>query len=149
MAGLDDVIAGAVAWIDEYLLVDTVRVTEPGSTGEPVLNETTGQLEYPEAPGEILYEGPGAMLPVSGPPMTVVADANLPWDKATRSAYMLLTPLEAPVPYKDCVITVVAVHNPANTALLGRAWLCSDPGRAGTVEAVRKTPCDQIGGAAA
>jgi hypothetical protein len=149
MAGLDDAIAGAVAFIRTSLLVDTVRVTHPGGTGEPVLNKDTGRYEYPTTVGEILYEGPGAMLPVSGPPMTVIADANLPWDRATRSAYMLLTPLEAPIPYKDCVITVVAVHNPANTALLGRAWQCSDPGRAGTVEAVRKTPCDQIGGAAA
>lgn len=148
MAGLDDAIAGAVAYIRDNVLVDTVRVTEPGSSGEPVLNEETGQLEYPTVPGEVLYEGDGAMLPVSGPPLTVISDANQPWDQATRSAYMLLTPLEAPVPYKDCLVTVVAVHNPANTALIGRAWQCSDPGRAGTVEAVRKTPCDQIGGAA-
>jgi len=143
MAGLDDAIAGAVAWISTNILVDTVRIELPAD-GEPVLNDTTGLLEYPES--ELLYEGLGAVLPVSGPPMTVVADANLPWANATRSAYKLLTPLEAPIPTKDCVVSVVAVHNPANTALLGRSWLCSDPGRAGSVEAVRQTPLDQLRG---
>jgi hypothetical protein len=37
---------------------------------------------------------------------------------------------------------VVAVHNPANTALLGRTWFVQDPGRASTVEVVRTTPLD-------
>lgn len=141
MAGLDDAIAGAVAFIETNLLVDTIRLSAPAS-GEPVFNEDTGQLEYPE--DELLYEGPGAVLPVSGPPMTVIADTNLPWANATRSAYKLLTPLDAPIPAKDHIVAVVAVHNPNNTALLGRSWLCADPGRAGTVEAVRITPLDQI-----
>lgn len=144
MAGLDDAIAGAVAFIRSNLLVDTVRIVLP-SDRAPVLNETTGQLEYPGTE-EPLYEGPGAVLPISGPPMTVVADANRPWPKATRSAYKLLTPLDAPMPFKDCLVSVIEVHNPENAALLGRTWLCADPARAGTVEAVRQTPLDQLRG---
>lgn len=140
MAGLDAAIAGAVAFIETNVLVDTVRLTLP-ATGDPVLNETTGKLEYPE--GEVLYEGPGAVLPVSGPPLTVVTDANQPWTGETRSAYKLLTPLSAPVPPKDARVSVIAVHNAANVALIGPIWVCSDPGRAGTVEAVRITPMDQ------
>ncbi|WP_329126026.1 DUF6093 family protein [Streptomyces sp. NBC_01353] len=140
MAGLDDVLADIGAWVGENILLDTVRIEQPGA-GEPVLNETTGQLEYPD--GTVLYEGLGAVLPVSGPPVMTVVDANLPWPKATRSAYRLLTPLSAPIPPKDAIVTVTAVHNPANAALLGRSWTCTDQARAGTAEAVRITQLDQ------
>lgn len=140
MAGLDDVLADIGAWVGENVLLDTVRVALPGS-GEPVLNETTGQLEYPA--GTVLYEGPGAIMAASVQPTVAVADANQPWPNATRSTYRLLTPLSAPVPPKDAIVTVTAVHNPANTALLGRSWVCTDPGRAGTAEAVRITQLDQ------
>jgi hypothetical protein len=44
---------------------------------------------------------------------------------------------------KDAIVTVVQVHNPTNTVLLGRSWTCQDPGRASTTEVVRKTPLDQ------
>lgn len=140
MAGLDDVLADIGAWVEENVLLDTVRVAVSG-TGEPVFNPTTGQLDYPA--DTVVYEGVGAVLPTAGQPMTTVVDANLPWPQATRSLYRLLTPLAAPIPPKDAVVTVTAVHNPANTALLGRSWLCVDQGRAGTAEAVRITMLDQ------
>lgn len=141
MAGLDDAIAGAVAFIRTMLLVDTVRITRP-ATGAPVLNEDTGQLEYPT--GTVLYEGPGAVLTTGAlGELPGVPDANLPWPGATRSRYRMLTPLEAPIAPKDAIVTVVAVHNPANTALMGRSWICNDPGKASTVEAVRVTSLDQ------
>ncbi|MET9436873.1 DUF6093 family protein [Streptomyces sp. NPDC006551] len=140
MAGLDDVLADIGAWVEENVLLDTVRVALPG-VGEPVLNPTTGQLQYPV--GSVLYAGPGAVQPAAGQPTNPVVDANLPWPQATRSAYRLLTPLTAPVPPKDAIVTVTAVHNPANTALLGRSWVCADQGSAGTAEAVRITRLDQ------
>ncbi len=139
MAGLDDALAGAVAWIGDNLLVDTVRISLP-ATGDPVLNETTGQLEYPEP--AVLYQGPGAVQPLDTDTQAI-PDTGLPWVAETKSRYRLLTPLAAPIAPKNAVVEVVAVHNPARTGLLGRSWTCQDPGRAGTVEVVRITPLDQ------
>ncbi|HEX5568028.1 MAG TPA: DUF6093 family protein [Streptomyces sp.] len=140
MVGLDKALSGVVAWVEETLLVDTVRITLP-ATGEPVLNEDTGRLEYP--PGQVLYEGPGAVQGATAQAITATPAAGLPWVQETTSRYQLLTPLDAPVAPKDAVATVVAVHNPQNAALVGRSWTCQDPGRAGTVEVVRITPLDQ------
>lgn len=141
MAGLDDVIAGAVAFIRTNLLVDTVRITRP-ATGSPVLNEETGQLEYPT--GEVLYEGDGAVLSTAAlGELPGTPDATQPWPGMTRSRYKLLTPLEAPLAPKDAIVTVIGVHNPANTALIGRSWICNDPSRVSSVEAVRVTSLDQ------
>lgn len=141
MAGLDAALAGVKAWIGSNLLVDTVRISLP-ATGEPVLNEDTGLLEYP--PGDMLYEGPGAVQGgTAQSEISATPDVGQPWVQETKSRYRLLTPLAAPVAPKDALVTVVTVHNPANTALIGRTWTCQDPGRAGTVEVVRITPLDQ------
>jgi hypothetical protein len=141
MAGLDGALAGVKAWLGENLLVDTVRITLP-ATGEPVLNPDTGENEYP--PGDVLYEGPGAVLGgTAQSEISATLDAGQPWVQETKSRYRLLTPLSAPVAPKDAQVAVVTVHDPANTALLGRTWTCQDPGRAGTVEVVRITPLDQ------
>lgn len=115
MTGLDDALAGVTTWINTTLLVDTVRITRPGS-GEPVLDEDTGQLTYPT--GTLLYEGAGAVLPVNTQPTIVIPDAQLPWPDETRSSYRLLTPLDAPVPPKDALVTVTAAHSPASAALV-------------------------------
>lgn len=141
MAGLDAALAGVQTWIRSNLLVDTVRIALP-ATGEPVLNEDTGQLEYPQ--GDVLYEGPGAVQGgTAQSEISATPDAGQPWVQETKSRYRLLTPIAAPVAPKDALVTVVTVHNPANTALIGRSWTCQDPGRAGTVEVVRITPLDQ------
>lgn len=90
MQGLDDALAGVVGWIGENLLIDTVRITLP-ATGDPVLNEDTGQLEYPE--GDVLYEGPGGVQGSSAQAEIVAApNQNLPWVSETTSRYRLLTP---------------------------------------------------------
>lgn len=141
MAGLDAALAGATKWLETNLLIDTVRVTLPAA-GEPVLNTETGQLEYPQ--GDVLYEGPGAVVPMSATTeRAVVTDATQPWAQQIKSSYALLTPLTAPIPPEFATVSVVAVHNPARTALIGRTWTCADPGLASTVEVVRKTPLDQ------
>ena len=57
MRGLDGALTGVTAWIGNNLLIDTVRITLPA--GEPVFNDTTGEMDYP--PGDVLYEGPGAV----------------------------------------------------------------------------------------
>ncbi|MFD9004388.1 DUF6093 family protein [Streptomyces sp. NPDC059582] len=140
MPGLDAALAGVTAWIGDNLLVDTVRIELP-PTGSPVLNQETGTLTRPA--GEVLYEGKGAVQATAQNEMTAAPGALQPWVQETRSRFRLLTPLEAPVPPKDAVVTVVQVHNPANTALIGCSWTCQDPGRASTIEVVRSTPLDQ------
>ncbi len=141
MQGLDAALAGVKAWIGDNLLLDTVRITLP-ATGDPVLDEATGELTRPD--GDVLYEGPGAVQ--GGTAQSEIAaspGALQPWTQETKSRYRLFTPLAAPVAPKDAVVTVVQVHDPANTALLGRSWICQDPSRAATVEVVRITPLDQ------
>ncbi|MFH8813129.1 DUF6093 family protein [Streptomyces hygroscopicus] len=140
MPGLDAALAGVTGWIGANLLIDTVRITLPAS-GDPVYNPETGLNEYP--PGEVLYEGPGAVQGDSAQEISAVPDALQMWTSETRSRYRLLTPLTAPLAPKDAIVSVVAAHNPANTALIGRTWTVQDPSRAGTVEVVRITPLDQ------
>lgn len=141
MAGLDQALAGVTRWIESNLLIDTVRITLPGS-GEPVLNTATGQLEYPQ--GHVLYEGPGGVVPSSGTAeRAAVSDAVQPWTQQAKLSYFLLTPLSAPIPPENAVASVVSVHDPVRTSLLGRTWTCAGPGMASTVEVVRKTPLDQ------
>ncbi|MFM9780470.1 DUF6093 family protein [Streptomyces scabiei] len=141
MTGLDGALAGVKTWIEDNLLVDIVRI-ELAATGEPVLDEETGELTRPT--GQILYEGPGAVQGgTAQSEISAIPGALQPWTQETKSRYRLLTPLDAPVAPKDAVVTVLQVHNPANTALIGRTWTCQDPSRAGTVEVVRITPLDQ------
>ena len=141
MPGLDAALAGVTAWLNSNLLIDTVRVELPGS-GKPVLDETTGELARPAR--QVLYEGPGA---VQGGALqseiTATPGPLEPWTQETKSRYRLLTPLAAPIPPKDAIVTVVRVHDSANAALIGRSWTCQDPGRAATIEIVRITPLDQ------
>lgn len=142
MPGLDGILATAATLIGELVLRDTVRITPP-ATGDPILNQTTGELEYPA--GDPIYEGPGAVQPAdASSQLAAHPDALQQWLQETTSRYRLLTPLTAPVAPKDAIVTVVAVHDPANTALVGRSWMCMDVSQAGTLEAVRRTPLDQI-----
>ena len=141
MAGLDKALAGATRWIGTNLLVDTVRV-RAATTTEPVLDPDTGDITYPE--GAHIYEGPGAVLPTSATmERSAVAEQVQPWIRQTRSPYMLLTPIDAPIPPEGALVDVTAVHDPARTSLLGRTWLAADPGQASTVEVVRRTALDQ------
>lgn len=140
MAGLDSVLADIGKWLQSNVLLDTIRIERP-ATGDPVLDPATGNLTYPEP--ELVYEGPGAVLSTGAPGgINALPSATLPWVEETMSPARLLTPLTAPLPARDDLVTVVAVHNPANTALIGRKWFCQDPGRASTLEAVRMTPLD-------
>lgn len=140
MAGLDEALAPVVQWIQNNLMLDTVRIERPVA-GAPVLDTSTGRLTYPDP--DLVYEGKGAVLS-SGTPggINALPSSTLPWVEETTSSARLLTPLEAPMPARDDLVSVVAVHNPANTALIGRKWFVQDPGRASTVEVVRTTPLD-------
>lgn len=141
MAGLDKALAGATRWIGTNLLVDTVRV-RGAATGEPVLDTDTGEVVYPDRP--VLYEGPGAVVPFSiSIGRSVTAEESRPWIQQNRSAYVLLTPLDAPIPPEGALVDVTAVHDPSRTSLIGLAWLAADRGQASTVEVVRRTALDQ------
>lgn len=141
MAGLDKALAGATRWIEDNLCVDTVRVRGAATT-EAVLDTGTGNLVYPERP--VLYEGPGAVVPFSiSIGRSVTPEESRPWLQQNRSAYVLLTPLSAPIPPEGALVDVTAVHDPARTSLIGRSWLAADRGQASTVEVVRRTALDQ------
>lgn len=141
MPGLDSALASVGAWLDDNILLDTVRIELP-ATGAPVLDEDTGELVRPV--GETLYEGPGAVQGgTAQSEISATPNALQPWVQETKSRYRLLTPLTAPIAPKDAIVTVITVHNPVNAALIGRSWICQDPGRAATVEVVRITPLDQ------
>ena len=139
--GLEKALAGAVRWIEDQLLVDTVRIRRP-SLADPVFNDTTGQLAYPEA--AVVYQGPGAIQGgTAQSELTTTPTAGQQWVQDTRSRYRLLTPLDAPLAAKDDLIDVVTVASPVREVMIGRVWLAQDPGRVATVEAVRITPLDQ------
>lgn len=141
MGILDDALAAVAELVEEMVLLDTVRIALPAA-GDPVLNETTGQLDYPA--GQVLYEGPGAIQPSdASAQLSAHPDAGQQWLQETTSRYRMLTPLSAPIAPKDAIASVVAVHDPANSALLGRTWICMDVSQAATLEAVRRTPLDQ------
>lgn len=140
MAGLD--LSGVAAFLEGFLLLDTLRISHPG-TGEPVFNTTTGLYEYPEL--DPYWEGKGAVLPsamgegVSGLPVQ-----NMPWTDETRSRYRSFTPLAAPVAERGMIVTVVQVHPGGDLELLTRQWLVQDPSAAGSFGALRITGLDQV-----
>lgn len=141
MPGLDDILAQAATLIEDLVLRDTVRIRRP-SLGAPVLNATTGLLEYPAS--ATVYQGPGAVQAdntqsgYNGWPT-----AGQPWVAETKSMSRLLTPLTAPLAQQDDMVDVTAVHDQGDPALIGPVWLATDPGRVSTLEAVRITPLDR------
>lgn len=140
MAGLD--LSGVATFLEDFILLDTVRISRPGS-GAPVFNQDTGEYMWPEA--EPVYEGKGAVQ-VSGTPggLSALPLRNLPWADETNSKYVALTPLSAPIAERDMLVTVIAVHTGGDLALLGRQWRVLDPSNAGTLSAVRITSLDQV-----
>ena len=135
-------LSGITKAVEDLIPWDTVRISAP-APGQPVFDTTTGEYVWPEA--ETLYEGRGAVQPAGTAAEVVsIPGANLPWAAETRSKYRLLTPLTAPVMEKDQLVTVVAIHEGGDLALLGRQWRAQDPGGAGTMSVVRITAIDQV-----
>lgn len=141
MTGLD--LSGVAAFLEGFLLVDTLRFSRPG-TGQPVFNTTTGLYEYPQL--DPYWEGKGAVLPASTTGgVTGLPVVNMPWTDETRSRYRVFTPLSAPVAERGMVVTVVQVHQPGgDLELLTRQWTVQDPSAAGTFGALRITGVDQV-----
>mgnify|MGYP001219932841 CR=1 FL=1 len=142
MAGLD--LSGIIPVVEELILLDTVRISA-ATSGQRVFDPDTGQYVYP--PGEVLYEGRGAVQSAYTADVTAsTPNANLPWVAETRSRYRLFTPLDVPVAQKDMVVTVVTVHPGGDLSLLGRQWRAQDPSTSGTLGVIRVTMLDQIAG---
>lgn len=140
MAGLD--LSSVATFLEGFILLDTVRISRP-APGQQVLNKTTGEYTYPT--GETVYEGPGAVQAAGTPGgVTSLPTLNLPWVDETRSRYRALTPLDAPIAERDMLITVVAVHEGGDTALIDRQWRAQDPSVAGTIGVLRITGLDQV-----
>ncbi|MEU1134256.1 DUF6093 family protein [Streptomyces sp. NPDC005900] len=128
--------------VENLIPWDTVRIAVPAG-GEPVFDPDTGLYTWPEQ--EALYEGDGAVqLSGTAGGVSSLPVPNLPWADETRSKYKLLTPLAAPVAERDMLVSVVAVHEGGDLALLGRQWRVQDPGIAGTMTVVRVTALDQV-----
>jgi hypothetical protein len=140
MAGLD--LSGVAKFLEGFILLDTVRISRPGS-GAPAFNQETGEYVWPEA--DPVYEGIGAVQ-VAGTPggLSALPLRNLPWADETNSKYVALTPLSAPIAERDMLVTVIAVHAGGDLALLGRQWRVLNPSNAGTLSAVRITSLDQV-----
>jgi len=138
MAGID--LSSITKLVEDLVMLDTVRITQTG--GERTFNEENGEYEYPEP--ELVYEGAGAVLAQNLNDMTSVPVVGQAWVDETRSRYRLMTPLDAPVPGRDQLVSVVQVHAGGDLSLLGRYWRCLDPGRASTLGVARTTPIDQV-----
>ncbi|MFD4397205.1 DUF6093 family protein [Kitasatospora sp. NPDC058478] len=127
--------------VQELVMGDTVRIARPGPGR--VLNETTGELD--DAPGSTVYDGPGAVVAPGAQPIGRVVPADLQdWVDDPKAAYKLLTPPDAPVPLRDDVLTVTAVHPNGDRSLLGRRWRIAQSGQGNTLIAVRMSWCDEI-----
>ncbi|MFF8910510.1 DUF6093 family protein [Streptomyces olivaceoviridis] len=140
MTSLD--LSSIASFVEGLILLDTVRFSTPAA-GKPVFDPAAGKYTYPE--GDLIYEGPGAVQ-VSGTPggISALPVATQPWSDETTSKYIALTPLAAPIAERDTVVTVVAVHQGGDLALLGRQWRVQDPSNASTIGVVRITGLDQI-----
>ncbi|MER7707240.1 DUF6093 family protein [Kitasatospora sp. NPDC097605] len=127
--------------VRELVLGDTIRLEKP-SPGK-VLDEATGTLI--DAPGIVVYEGPGAVIgPGSQPIGLVVPTDLLEHVDDPKAGYKLLTLPDAPVPPRDAVLTVTAVHEGGDQSLLTRSWRVARPGHANTLLVVRMSWCDEI-----
>lgn len=135
LSGITTIVEALIPW-------DTVRIATP-ATGTPVFDPATGQYQWPEQ--TVIYQGRGAVQ-LAGTPggVSALPAPGLPWVDETRSKYKLLSPLDAPVAERDMLVSVVAVHDGGDAALLGRQWRVQDPGAAATMGVVRVTSLDQV-----
>lgn len=140
MPGLD--LSGVAAFLEGFLLLDTVRFSRAG-TGQPVFNDETGLYEYPAL--DPVWEGMGAVLPSSTPGgVSGLPVPSMPWADETTSRYRAFTPLAAPIAERGMIVTVVQVHTGGDLELLNRQWTVQDPSAAGTFGALRITGMDQV-----
>ncbi|MFE7395198.1 DUF6093 family protein [Streptomyces sp. NPDC057557] len=126
---------GAVSdLVERKILTDIVRIFRPG---EPVFNEETGM--YDPGPDVVIYNGPGAIFPDSGPGIVLHLEGQAHVDDSA-SQYKLHTPLSAPLASRG---DTVELTKAADLAALGRTWRVLDLGQTSTLAVVRTTFLDQ------
>ena len=127
---------GAVSDIvKSKVLVDTVQIFQ---AGPEVLDPDSG--EYKPGPDTIIYEGPGAILALGGPGLTLSLEGQAYVDD-TSSRFKLLTPLDAPLASRGDLVRVTVATQDAG--LINREWRVLDISDANTLAVVRTTWLDQ------
>ncbi|WP_344462353.1 DUF6093 family protein [Kitasatospora kazusensis] len=121
---------GVTALVERKLLEDVIRIYRPGPQ---VLDPATGQLE--PGPDLVVWSGPGAHRPVSGPGIVLRLEGQ-PYKDDGEGRYLLFTPLSAPVAEFGDFVTMVESRD---GAAVGRVWRALDPGETGTLQVVRTT----------
>jgi hypothetical protein len=132
MTGLD--LRALMPAMEDMLLLDTIRVTEPSSGGR-VLDTSTGELG--DAEPAVLYQDAGAIYPSGVQPPISAPYALQAWRDNPRSVYRMLTPVSAPLVPRDAVVEVVV--SARDDALVGRTWRALDESLASSQIVLRVT----------
>lgn len=102
----------------EARMVDTCRVTRPGSGSPGPINQTTGQ--YDSAPaGDVVYEGPCRLGRVEIPHVSAAVGGEASWDVQDSVLHLPLTSDTEAVGANQ---TVEYLTSTANPALEGRKF---------------------------
>lgn len=118
MAGLD--FTGIRSLVNDWL-VDTIRFERDNGVADDVLDEETGELIPP--PAEVIYDGPGAVQPVSG--FSEITDPNVATHyQESGATYRVLIPLNEPLDYRagDIVKVTAVAEETGDPALVGPRW---------------------------
>lgn len=129
--GLD---LSGVRRVAEAMLDDQLQVwRDTGGSSDDVLDVITGELRPAESDTELVWAGPGAIVPLGQPAITTPLDGSVALLPAV-SSYQALLPLDAPRTRDDDVITV---HGSTRDAqLVGRRFRVADAS-VGTFAVVR------------
>ncbi|ATW48331.1 DUF6093 family protein [Streptomyces peucetius] len=91
----------------EGMLDDELRLWRDADGGtDDVLNETTGTLEPSEGDSEVVWEGPGAVIPVGQPALLAPLDSSVA-RMPTATAYQAMLPVASPPASPGDLLTVI------------------------------------------
>ncbi|MFE0130162.1 DUF6093 family protein [Streptomyces sp. NPDC059037] len=105
---------------------------------DDVLDETTGMLVQPAPDEELVWDGLGAVMPISRPAITQPVGGSVAVEPPTTD-YQAVLPVDAPVLRRDDVIRVAGSIRPTGSRdrqLVGRRFRVSDEA-VGTYSVVR------------
>ena len=105
---------------------------------DDVLDETTGKLVQPAPDEELVWDGLGAVMPISRPALTQPVGGSVTVEPPTTD-YQAVLPVGAPVLRRDDVIRVagsIRPEGPRDPQLVGRRFRVSDEA-VGTYSVVR------------
>lgn len=105
---------------------------------DDVLDETTGRLVQRAPDEELVWDGLGAVMPISRPALTQPVEGSITVEPPTTD-YQAVLPVGAPVLRRDDVIRVagsIRPEGPRDPQLVGRRFRVSDKA-VGTYSVVR------------